>query len=459
MTGSDSSSEPVDLLIEDIDALTPSGRQRVDIAIRNGRFAAIDAPFGPLGRCAAKARVRIAGAVALPGVIDSHVHFREPGREAVEDLESGTRGAALGGVTSVVDMPNTAPPVVDEATARDRAARTTGRIHTDYGFYAGADGSNERALVDLQDMPGVVGIKLFMTASTTGMKVEGDAAIAEVLAAAHRPVAVHAEDHARVTEREATALASRNVRDHANWRDRECAIIATTRVLALARRLQRHVHILHVSTGAEVPMINAARPWATFEVLPQHLTLAAPEVYEQHGALAQMNPPIRGDEECQALWRAVRDGSVDTLGSDHGPHSLAEKQTPYPNMHAGMPGVQTLLPVMLSHVAAGRLTLERLSDLTAAGPARVLGLARKGRIAPGFDADLSIVDLHVQRRIENSWIASKVGWTIYAGMLATGWPVATLVRGRFVMRDGDLLGPPSGRLLEVIGCRQTVARQ
>ena len=442
--------EPFDLLIEDIDALTPSGRQRVDIAVRGDRIAAIDAPLGSLGRHPTRERLRLPGATALPGVIDSHVHFREPGREMVEDLESGTRGAVLGGVTSVIDMPNTAPPVVDPASVDDRQRRAERRIHCDYGFYVGADGANTGQLAELERLPGVIGTKLFMTASTTGMKVTEDAAIASVLAAGRRPVAVHAEDHARIEARAAIVEATGDVRDHPRWRDAESALIATRRLIALARRAQRRVHVLHVSTAAELAPLIEARPLASFEVLPQHLTFAAPEVYERFGALAQMNPPIRDDSDRQALWRAVRDGSVDTLGSDHGPHSLAEKALPYPNMHAGMPGVQTLLPIMLTHVAAGRLTLERLVDLVSVGPARIWNLAGKGRLAPGHDADLSIVDLTAERRIENRWIASKVGWTIYDGMLARGWPLATVVRGKLVMREGEIVHPPSGRLLQAL---------
>ena len=440
-----------DLLLEDVDALTPSGRERVDIAVAAGRIVAIDAALGALGRRTTRQRLRLSGATALPGVIDSHVHFREPGRETVEDLESGSRGAILGGVTSVIDMPNTAPPVVDAASVVDRRERALGRVHCDYGFYVGADGANTELLAALEQLPGVLGTKLFMTASTTGMRVSEDAAIAAVLASGKRPVAVHAEDHDRISQRASIVEASADVRDHPRWRDAESALLATTRLLALARTAGRLVHVLHVSTAAELAPLIDAKPLASFEVLPQHLTFAAPEVYERYGALAQMNPPIRGAADQGALWQAVRDGSVDTLGSDHGPHSLAEKALAYPNMHAGMPGVQTLLPVMLTHVAAGLLTLERLVDLTSAGPARIWNLAGKGRIAPGYDADFSIVDLAAERRIDNRWIAAKVGWTIYDGMRARGWPLATILRGRLVMRDGEVLGEPSGRLLRAHG--------
>jgi len=185
-------------------------------------------------------------------------------------------------------------------------------------------------------------------------------------------------------------------------------------------------------------------------VLPQHLTFTAPECYERLGSLVQMNPPIREARHQEALWQAINQGLVDVLGSDHAPHTLAEKQKPYPACPSGLTGVQTMVPLMLDHVHHGRLTLERLVDLTSAGPARVLGVAGKGRIALGYDADFTIVDLKKQQTIENSWIVSKSGWTAYDGMRVTGWPVATIVRGNIVMREGSLANQPQGQQVRFI---------
>jgi dihydroorotase len=215
-------------------------------------------------------------------------------------------------------------------------------------------------------------------------------------------------------------------------------------VLALARKAGRPLHVLHVTTAEELPLLAASRDIATMEVTPQHLTLAAPECYEWLGTYAQMNPPIRDARHRDALWAALRDGLVDVIGSDHAPHTREEKDATYPDTPSGMPGVQTLVTLMLDHVSKGHLTLERFADLTSAGPARVFDIAGKGRIAQGYDADLTIVDLKATKRIENKWIASKCGWTPFDGIETTGWAAATIVRGRVVMRDGALVAPGKG---------------
>ncbi len=272
-----------------------------------------------------------------------------------------------------------------------------------------------------------------------------DAALAAALKYGRRRVAVHAEDEARMNERRALIQAGGGAAQHPVWRDEESALRATTRLLRLAREARRPVHVLHVTTEEEMPLLAEHKDIATVEVTPQHLTLAAPECYAELGTYAQMNPPIRAQRHRDALWRALADGVVDIVGSDHAPHTRAEKERPYPGSPSGMPGVQTLVPIMLDHVAAGRLTLERFVDLVAAGPQRVYNIAGKGRIALGYDADLTVVDLAATRRIENAWIASKCGWTPFAGKRVTGWPIATIVRGAVVMRDGELIGAPQGK--------------
>jgi dihydroorotase len=256
-------------------------------------------------------------------------------------------------------------------------------------------------------------------------------------------VAVHSEDEARLTARK-DLFTGRGVDAHPEWRDEACAVLSTRSILALARETNRPLHVLHVTSAGELPLLEAHRDVATVEVSPQHLTLAAPECYARLGTKAQMNPPIRDARHQAALWDAVRNGLVDCLGSDHAPHTLEEKARPWPSSPSGMPGVQTLVPVMLDHVHAGRLTLERLVDLTSAGPARVYRVRRKGRIALGYDADFTVVDLAARRTITNDWSRSRCGWTPFDGMTVTGWPVATLVRGRIVMRDGQLVGQASG---------------
>lgn len=282
-----------------------------------------------------------------------------------------------------------------------------------------------------------------MGSSTGSLLVSDDATLERVLAGGRRRVAVHAEDEERMIER-APISESGGVSQHPVWRDEITALNATRRIIALARKTGRRVHVLHVTTAEEVPELAAAKDIVTMEVTPQHLTLAAPDCYERLGTLAQMNPPIRQTRHREALWQAVADGIVDVIGSDHAPHSREEKDKAYPASPSGMPGVQTLLPLMLDHVAAGRLTLQRLVDLTSAGPQRIYGIAGKGRIAVGYDADLSVVDLAARREITADWLASKCGWSPFEGMTVTGWPIATVLRGAVVMRDGALQGDPRG---------------
>lgn len=418
---------------------TPNGPIETDLGVRAGRVAA----FGHL-RDAAADVVNVKGLTVLPGVIDSQVHFREPGLEHKEDLEAGTRGAALGGVTAVFEMPNTDPPTTNEEAINDKISRALNRAWTDFAFFAGASPENAGDLKTLEKLPGVSGVKMFMGSSTGSLLVSDDKDVKRVLKSGYRRVAVHCEDEERLRERISLVSDGAPVAMHAEWRDAETALRATTRLLRLAREAGRRVHTLHISTADEMELLKDNRDIATVEVLPQHLTLSAPEAYERLGTLAQQNPPIRTANHRDALWKAIRDGVVDCVGSDHAPHTLEEKQRPYPQSPSGMTGVQTLVPILLDHVSAGRLTLQRFIDLTSAGPARIYGTAGKGRIARGYDADLTIVDLKAKRTISNDWIASKSGWTVYDGQTVTGWPIQTVIRGQIVMREDEVVGAPIG---------------
>jgi len=434
-------SKTYDLIVRGGTLLTPSGRVGADLAVRDGRIAGL----GDHGADRAAEVIDAAGLHVLPGVIDTQVHFREPGHEHKEDLESGTRAAALGGVTTVFEMPNTKPSTITAENLADKLDRARGRAWTDHAFFVGAAAENLGELARLERRPGCCGVKIFMGSSTGSLLVDDDETLLQVLLAGRRRAAVHAEDEERLRERLALVRGGANVDQHPVWRDEQVALKATTRLMALARHAGRPVHVLHVTTGEEMAVLADNKDLATVEVTPQHLTLAAPACYERLGTFAQMNPPIRGQEQRDALWRAVAGGVVDVVGSDHAPHSREEKAGDYPATPSGMPGVQTLLPLLLDHVNAGRLSLERLVDLTSAGAQRIYGLAGKGRIALGYDADLTLVDLEARREITGDWLASKCGWSPFEGMTVTGWPMATVVRGRVVMREGELNGPPAGR--------------
>jgi dihydroorotase len=427
------------------DVVLPGGVTQIDIGVRNGRIAAI----GNLGAAPAAERVNLKGLTVLPGVIDSQVHFREPGSEYKEDLESGTRGAVLGGVTSILEMPNTRPSTLTPEALAYKMQRAEGRTWCDYGFFMGAAAENAELLGTLERLPGCVGVKIFMGSSTGSLLVPDDTTLDTVMRHINRRCAVHAEDEPRLLERKHLAEAAAHPRAHPVWRDEEVCLKATQRLIAAARRYHKRVHVLHITTAEEMAFLEHHKDIATVEILPQHLFFSAPECYERLGTYAQMNPPIREQRHQDALWAALRQGLVDVIASDHAPHTHEEKAHVYPASHSGLTGVQTLLPLMLHFVAQGKLSLLHLVDVLSAGPARVYGLARKGRVARGYDADFSIVDLARRETIQNSWIASKVGWTAYDGLSVTGWPVHTVVRGQFAVREGALVGTsPLGTAIE-----------
>lgn len=416
-------------------------RERTSIGIKNGKIAAISDQLDPKE---AKEVFDASALYVLPGAIDSQVHFREPGLTHKEDLESGTRGAVLGGITSVFEMPNTKPSTTTVEQFAEKLRLAEHRVWSDISFFIGGSPENVDQLHNLELHPNCCAVKIFMGSSTGNLLLADDANLRKVLAAGKRRVAIHSEDEERLKERRALVEGKNDPRLHPIWRDEITAIKATTRLLGLARETRRRVHILHVTTAEEMDMLRAAKDIATVEVTPQHLTLTAPEAYERLGTLAQMNPPIREARHRDALWKAVNDGTVTVIGSDHAPHTLEEKAKPYPDAPSGLTGVQTMLPLMLDHMNQGRLSLERLVELMCRNNGRLYGARGKGEIRVGFDADFSIIDLSKERVIENKWIASKSGWTPYDGMKTKGWPVATLVRGNIVMRDFETVGEPIG---------------
>lgn len=441
-------SETFDTIFAGGTVVNQNGTGKADIGIRDGRFAAI----GDLSKADAGERVDVTGLHVLPGVIDTQVHLREPGNEHKENLEAGGRAAVLGGVTAVFEMPNTKPPTSTAEALADKVTRATHRMQCDFAFYAGATTENADILGDLEREPGCCGVKIFMGSSTGNLLVPDDDHVRAVLRAINRRCAVHSEDEFRLRERRELAETG-NVETHPVWRDAETAIQCTNRLLRLAREEGKRIHVLHVTTADEMDILAANKDVATVEVTPQHLTLAAPDCYREIGTRAQMNPPIRDAAHREGLWRGLAAGIVDIIGSDHAPHTLEEKAQAYPKSPAGMPGVQTLVPLMLDHVNAGRLTLERFVDLTSHGPNRVFDLARKGRIAVGYDADLTIVDMKKTRTITDDWIASISGWTPFDGKSVTGWPIGTIVRGRTVMWDDEIAGAAQGepmRFTEVL---------
>lgn len=381
----------------------------------------------------------------LPGIIDSQVHFREPGMTHKEDLESGTKSALLGGVTTIFEMPNTIPSTTTADLFQDKLKRSENRAHCNYAFFIGGSPDNILQLNDLEKMDHCSGVKVFLGSSFGNLLVDEEIIFDQILKHGSRRVIIHSEDEARLKERKQIAIDAAHPRAHSIWRDEESAMISTRKSIRLARKNNRPVHILHVSSSEEMEFLANQKDIATVEILPQYLTFFGPDCYERFGTLAQQNPPIRDARHMEHLWKAVNNGTVDVIGSDHAPHTLEEKSKPYPQSPSGTPGVQTLLPVMLNHVFQKRLSLEKLTCLLTENTCRVFGLKNKGRIALGLDADLTIVDLNKQMEIKNSWLASKSKWSIFDGMQVTGWPVMVFLNGQLAMSDDQITSPHSGK--------------
>jgi dihydroorotase len=427
-----------DFLLRGGTLVNQDGESLRDIGIKDGKIAAI----GDLPAASAGEVIQAAGLHILPGVIDTQVHFREPGFEHKEDLESGSRGAVLGGVTAVFEMPNTNPLTTGEAQLADKVRRAHHRMHCDFAFWVGGTHENAKDVAELERLPGAAGIKVFMGSSTGTLLVEDDMGVSAILAHTKRRAAFHSEDEYRLAERKPLRVPG-DPTSHPVWRDEITALRSTERLVRIAREQHALIHVLHVSTAEEIDFLAQHKDVASVEVTTHHLTLDA-EDYKHIGTLAQMNPPVRDARHRDHIWWGLDQGIADILGSDHAPHTLAEKAKPYPQSPSGMTGVQTLVPIMLDHVHAGRLTLARFVDMTSAGPARLFGIAGKGRVAIGYDADLTIVDLKRRATIENKWIASRSAWTPYDGKGVTGWPVGTFVRGKRVMWEGEVLTPSAG---------------
>lgn len=428
----------LDLILKGGTVHTPGGPVAADVGVANGRIISIGTSLGD-----AAETVDCTGLDVLPGVIDSQVHFREPGLEHKEDLESGSRAAVLGGVTAVFEMPNTNPNTDSADRVHDKLKRARHRMWCDHAFYVGATADNAEELAELERIPGTAGVKIFMGASTGSLLVDDDRALARVLASGKRRVAIHAEDEGRMNARKDLRVEG-DPSSHPVWRDDESAMIATRRIVALAREARRRIHVLHITTPAELEFLAGHKDIATCEVTPQHLTLAGEDAYPRLGTYAQMNPPIRSGAHRDGLWHWLNQGVPDVLGSDHAPHTIEEKAKTYPASPSGMPGVQTLVPLLLDHVANGRTTLQRFIELTSAGPQRIFGLVGKGRIAPGYDADFTVVDLKKRWTVGKDWLASRCDWSPFDGMDLTGKAIGTFVRGHKVMWEDQLANAAIG---------------
>ena len=436
-------SQTIDLLIKNGSCFINGKLEKVDLAVNNTQIQKI----GKLKNLEGKSEVDAKDLLVLPGVIDTQVHFREPGSVEAEDLNSGSKAAILGGVTSVFEMPKTNPPTSSKKEFLNKLKLAKNRMFCNYGFYFGATPENYNNLGDLKDLEGCCGIKLFVGSSTGNLLVKNEKDIERVFSNSSKIVSVHSEDEDILNLRK-KLIEIGNVKSHSVWRNEESAISSTRKIVKIAERLNKRAHILHVTTKEEVDFLSQHKGYITFEITPQHLTLVSPDCYEVLGAYAQMNPPIRSKDHQNRLWYAVKNNFVDIIGSDHAPHLKVNKDKKYPQSPSGMPGVQTLLPIMLDHVNRNRLTINQLVSFVCENPVKIFNIDNKGYIKKGFDADLTIIDMNKFEKIDNNKIASKCQWTPFHGKEIKGFPVITIVNGEIKMKNGEIMGKPGGKPLK-----------
>ncbi len=431
----------LDIIIKNGECYTDETLKKKDIGILNNKIVKI----GDL-KDESKEVFDAKGLTVLPGCIDTQVHFREPGSTDAEDLNSGSKAAVMGGITSVFEMPNTNPPTTNFEEF-DKKIKIGKGMFCNHAFYFGATAENYTTLEKLKELKGCCGIKLFAGSSTGNLLVDKEKDIEKVFEHASKVVAVHSEDEEILKIRK-KLIEEGNVLSHPVWRNEEVAMSSTRRILRIAKRFNKKAHILHVTTKEEVDFLSQNKGNITFEITPQHLTIYAPDCYNNLGTYAQMNPPIRDKSHYDRLWYAVRNNYNDTIGSDHAPHLKINKDKNYPNSPSGMPGVQTILPVMLNHVNNKKLKLEQLMKLMCENPVKIFGIKNKGFLKEDYDADITIVDLNKSIKIQNEDIQSKCGWSPFNGYSFKGSPVVTIVNGKIKMKNGKLIGDPEGTPLE-----------
>ena len=430
-----------DLILKNGTVYTPEATEITDIAVKDGKIV----DFGSFSD--AEEIIDCTNLYVFPGLIDTQCHFREPGGEHKETLETGTLSAALGGVTGIFEMPNTNPLTITPEAMEFKLKKAHETSYVDFAFYFGGTAEYAEHLSEWENIDGVCGIKIFMGASNGDLLSATDEEIDAIVANGKRVIAVHAEDESIMNENKVTILGDSNdVAMHYKWRSEESCLNATKRIVTIAKKYSRKVHILHITTAQEMAFLKANKDIASAEVLANHLTLHAPDCYDMFGTLAQQNPPIREKHHQDALWAAVADGTVDIVASDHAPHTLDEKSGTYPNTPSGTPGVQTLIPIMLNHVHEGRLSYERLVDLMAYGPYRIHKIKNKCLIRKGFNADFTVVDPKAEHIISNAEQASKSGWTPYDGKKVIGFPTMTIIGGKTIMRDGEITGRSNNQI-------------
>ncbi|MEH1922180.1 dihydroorotase [Nostoc sp.] len=435
-------SSPKSLLIRRARIILPNGELMVGDVLTRDRQIVEVAP--EISQTALVTEVDAEGLTLLPGVIDPQVHFREPGLEHKEDLFTASCACAKGGVTSFLEMPNTRPLTTTQQALDDKLERASQKSLVNYGFFIGATAENLPDLLLAKPTPG---IKIFMGSMHGQLLIDGETALEAIFAKGDRLIAVHAEDQARINQRRQEFANIHDPAVHSQIQDDQAALLATQLALKLSQKYQRRLHILHLSTALEADLLRQEKPsWVTAEVTPQHLLLNT-SAYEEIGTLAQMNPPLRSPHDNEVLWQALRDGVIDFIATDHAPHTLEEKAQEYPNTPSGMPGVETSLALMLTAAMQGKCTVAQVVNWMSKAVAVAYGIPNKGAIAPGYDADLVLVDLNTYRPVRREELLTKCHWSPFEAWNLTGWAKTTIVGGEIVYDKGQVNTQVRGQAL------------
>ena len=415
----------IDLIIKNGKIVTHNNEKLADIAIKNGKIIKL----GKLVNLKSKKTIDAKGLHILPGAFDTQVHFREPGNTKKENLKTGSLAAVAGGITSVFDMPNNKPSITTRNLFMKKLQTAKKRMHCNYAFYFGAEKDNIKEIKKVEKIKGCCGVKVFVGSSTGTLLVSNHADIEKIMRSTKKMISFHSENEDLLISRKKYAKNGRPL-SHQVWRNVDTAITSTKKLIKSANKSKKKIHILHITTAEEIKLLLRNRKYVSFEVTPQHLVLASPDCYKRLGTYAQMNPPIRGTRHRNVLRKTLQKGQIDIVGSDHAPHLKSEKKQIYPNSPSGMPGVQTLLPILLNEVSKKTISLNEVVKLTSFNPKKIFKIKNKGLLKVGYDADLTIVDMNKTKKVLNKDMKTKCGWTPFNGMKLKGWPVGTIINGK-----------------------------
>ncbi|MGB0454905.1 MAG: dihydroorotase [Bacteriovoracaceae bacterium] len=422
-----------DFLLKNAKAFINNDFVAQDIRIQNDKIAEI----GPDLEVNQSTVIDCTEKIIIPGIIDSQVHFRDPGLTHKEDLETGSKSAAMGGVTTFCEMPNTKPSTTTKERILEKVEIANKKSVVNFHFFMGATDDNLEELKKVDEIPNCCGIKIFLGSSTGDLLVDHPEILKKIFKETTAPIAVHSENETRLKERLPIRDKATSAIDHPNWRDVETAFSSTRKIIELARECKRKIHVLHITTQEEIEFLAKNKDTCTVEVTPQHLTLSSPDCYEKLGTYAQMNPPVREKRHTDALWEGIHNGTVDIIGSDHAPHTKEEKDKGYPHSPSGMPGVQTILLVMLKHLEEDKITWPKLIELLVTNPAKKYSLDQeRGSIETGKAADLVVLDPQAGYEITDSAMQSRCGWTPFHGMTLKHRVSEVFCNGKQVVKEG-----------------------